>query len=89
MSTKGNEFDMVALETLNGAYLGGDTSLACSAQTAAEIDDKVIGIVKQQHQAALQLLRENRAKLDEISHYLYERETISGEEFMAILTKNG
>ena len=78
-------FDMVALETVNSAYLGGDASLACSAATAAEIDKLVTGIVKEQHQKALSLLTEHRAKLDEISDYLYQRETITGEEFMQIL----
>ena len=79
------DFDMVALETVNNAYMGGDTSLACSAQTAAAVDNKVVAIVKEQHEKALQLLRDNRSKLDEISRYLYEKETISGEEFMTIL----
>ena len=79
------EFDMVALETVNNAYLGGDTSLACSQQTAAAVDAKVVELVKQAHQKALALLGENRRKLDEIAQYLYEKETISGEEFMRIL----
>ena len=79
------DFDMVALETVNNAYLGGDTSLACSQQTAAAVDAKVVELVKQAHQKALALLGENRRKLDEIAQYLYEKETISGEEFMRIL----
>ena len=80
-----DDFDMVALETVNNAYLGGDASLACSQQTAAEVDAKVVEIVKAQHQKALSLLAENKRKLDEIAQYLYEKETISGEEFMRIL----
>ena len=79
------DFDMVALETVTNQYLGGDTSLACSAETQAEIDHKVVELVKQQHQKAIQILIENRAKLDELAHFLYERETITGEEFMNIL----
>lgn len=81
-----DDFDMVALETVNNAYLGGDASLACSETTAADIDRKVVQIVREQHQKALTILRENRGKLDEIARYLYEKETISGEEFMRILT---
>ena len=81
------EFDMVAMETVNNQYLGGDTTLACSADTANDIDDKVVQIVKEQHQKARKLLEDNRAKLDEIAEYLYEKETITGEEFMAILKK--
>ena len=81
-----NDFDMVALETVNNAYLGGDASLACSERTAATVDDKVVEVVKQQHEKAKQLLIENRGKLDEIAKYLYEKETITGEEFMRILT---
>ena len=79
------DFDMVALETVTNQYLGGDASLACSAETQAEIDHKVVELVKQQHQKAIQILIENRAKLDELAHFLYERETITGEEFMNIL----
>ena len=79
------DFDMVALETVNNQYLGGDTSLACSAQTQREIDQRVVALVKQQHQKAIQILTENRAKLDELAKYLYEKETITGDEFMAIL----
>ena len=79
------DFDMVALETVTNQYLGGDTSLACSAETQAEIDHKVVELVKQRHQKALQILIENRAKLDELAHFLYDKETITGEEFMNIL----
>ena len=79
------DFDMVALETVTNQYLGGDASLACSAETQAEVDHKVVELVKQQHQKAIQILIENRAKLDELAHFLYERETITGEEFMNIL----
>ena len=81
-----DDFDMVALETVNNAYLGGDTSLACSAETAANIDKQVVALVRAQHEKARAILRENRGKLDEIAQYLYEKETISGEEFMRILT---
>ena len=80
-----DDFDMVALETVNNAYLGGDASLACSQQTAAAVDAKVVEIVKAQHQKALSLLAENKRKLDDIAQYLYEKDTISGEEFMRIL----
>ena len=80
-----DDFDMVALETVNNAYLGGDASLACSERTAATVDDKVVEVVKQQHEKAKQMLIENRGKLDEIAKYLYEKETITGEEFMRIL----
>ena len=81
-----DDFDMVALETVNNAYLGGDASLACSERTAATVDYKVVEVVKQQHEKAKQMLIENRGKLDEIAKYLYEKETITGEEFMRILT---
>ena len=81
-----DDFDMVALETVNNAYLGGDTSLACSAETAANIDKQVVALVRAQHEKARAILRENRGKLDEIAQYLYEKETISGEKFMRILT---
>mgnify|MGYP000161001238 FL=1 len=81
-----DDFDMVALETVNNAYLGGDASLACSEHTAATVDDKVVEVVKQQHEKTKQMLVENRGKLDEIAKYLYEKETITGEEFMRILT---
>ena len=80
-------FDMVALETVNNQYLGGDTSLSCSAQTQAEVDRQVMALVKRQHEKAAQLLQENRKKLDELAKYLYEKETITGEEFMSILNK--
>ena len=80
-----DEFDMVALETVNNQYLGGDTSLACSAQTQREIDQKVVELVKTQHEKAVRILTENRAKLDELAQYLYQKETITGEEFMDIL----
>ena len=80
-----DEFDMVALETVNNQYLGGDTSLACSAQTQCEIDQKVVELVKAQHAKAVQILTDNRAKLDELAKYLYDKETITGEEFMSIL----
>ncbi|MFQ7444328.1 MAG: ATP-dependent zinc metalloprotease FtsH [Gemmiger formicilis] len=79
------DFDMVALETVNNAYLGGDVSLACSEQTAAQVDAKVVEIVQAEHRKAYQLLADNKGKLDEIAQYLYEKETISGEEFMRIL----
>ena len=79
------EFDMVALETVNNQYLGGDTSLACSAQTQREIDQRVVELVKTQHEKAIRILTDNRAKLDELAKYLYEKETITGDEFMAIL----
>ena len=79
------DFDMVALETVNNAYLGGDTSLACSQQTAADVDAKVVQIVKDAHRKAREMLEENRRKLDEIAQFLYEKETISGEEFLRIL----
>ena len=80
-------FDMVALETVNNQYLGGDTSLSCSAQTQAEVDRQVMALVKRQHEKAAQLLQENRKKLDELAKYLYEKETITGEEFMSILNQ--
>ena len=80
-----SEFDMVALETVTNQYLGGDTSLACSAGTQAEIDRLVIALVKKQHEKATQILLENRDKLDELANYLYEKETITGDEFMRIL----
>lgn len=82
-----SDFGMVALETVTNQYLGGDTSLACSAETQAEIDRQVVALVKKQHEKALSILREKRAKLDEISKHLYEKETISGDEFMEILKK--
>ena len=79
------EFDMVALETVTNQYLGGDASLACSAETQTKIDQLVVGLVTREHEKAVRLLTDNRAKLDELSNYLYERETITGEEFMKIL----
>ena len=83
-----DEFGMVALETVNNQYLGGDTSLACSAQTQREIDQKVVELVKTQHEKAIRILTENRAKLDELAQYLYQKETITGEEFMDILNRD-
>ena len=83
-----DEFDMVALETVNNQYLGGDTSLACSAQTQCEIDQKVVELVKAQHAKAVQILTDNRTKLDELAQYLYQKETITGDEFMEILNRN-
>ena len=84
-----DEFDMVALETVNNQYLGGDTSLACSAQTQCEIDQKVVALVKAQHAKAVQILTDNRAKLNELAQYLYQKETITGDEFMEILNREG
>ena len=84
-----DEFDMVALETVNNQYLGSDTSLACSAQTQCEIDQKVVELVKAQHAKAVQILTDNRAKLDELAQYLYQKETITGDEFMEILNREG
>ncbi len=80
-----DEFDMVALETVTNQYLGGDASLACSAETQAQIDRKVVELVKREHAKAVNILQENREKLDELANYLYEKETITGEEFMKIL----
>ncbi len=82
-----DEFDMVALETVTNQYLGGDTSLACSADTQREIDREVVELVKKQHEKAEKILSDNREKLDELAKYLYEKETITGEEFMNILNK--
>jgi cell division protease FtsH len=79
------EFDMVAMETVNNQYLGGDASLACSAEKQAEIDNEVIAIIKQQHEKAIAILMENKEKLRELAEYLYDKETITGEEFMQIL----
>lgn len=84
-----DDFDMVALETVSNQYLGGDASLACSADTQNEIDRKVVELVKRQHEKASRILADNRAKLDELAKYLYEKETITGEEFMSILDKGG
>ena len=83
------DFDMVALETVNNQYLGGDASLACSAETQREIDQKTIELVKAQHEKARKLLEEHRTKLDELASYLYEKETITGDEFMTILNREG
>ena len=80
-----DDFDMVALETVTNQYLGGDASLACSAETQTKIDQQVVALVKREHQKALDILRENRTKLDELANFLYEKETITGEEFMGIL----
>ena len=82
-----DEFDMAAMETVNNQYLGGDTSLACSPETQKEIDRKVVAIVKEQHAKAVEILKQNRKKLDELAAYLYEKETITGEEFMEILER--
>ena len=81
------DFDMVALETVQNQYLGGDASLACSAETAAKIDQQVVELVKRQHEKASRILSDNREKLDELAEYLYEKETITGDEFMTILNK--
>ena len=81
------DFDMVALETVNNQYLGGDASLACSAETQTRIDEKVIELVRTQHEKAKRILAENRRKLDELAKFLYERETITGEEFMEVLSR--
>ncbi len=82
------DFDMVAMETVTNQYLGGDTSLACSAGTQGKIDEMVVELVKRQHEKAIQIIRDNKAKLDELAQFLYERETITGEEFMEILNRN-
>ena len=84
-----DDFDMVAMETVNNQYLGGDTSLACSEATQKEIDRKVVELVKAQHEKAKALLLEHERKLHELAKYLYEKETITGEEFMAILNQKG
>ena len=84
-----DEFDMVALETVNNQYLGGDASLACSAETQRRIDDKVVELVRTQLEKAVRILKENRSKLDELAQFLYEKETITGEEFMDILNRGG
>ena len=80
-----DEFGMVAFETVTNQYLGGDASLACSADTQSEIDKKVVDLIKTQHEKAKKILADNREKLDELSEYLYEKETVTGEEFMDIL----
>ena len=82
-----DDFDMVAMETVNNQYLGGDTSLACSADTQAEIDRQVVALIKKQHDKAIKILTDNRDKLDELAKFLYEKETITGEEFMEMLNK--
>ena len=82
-----DEFDMVAMETVSNQYLGGDTSLACSPETATLIDKKVVEVVKAEHEKARKLLSENMPKLHEIAKFLYEKETITGEEFMEILNR--
>ncbi len=81
------DFDMVAMETVNNQYLGGDSSLTCSMETQTEIDRQVVELVKKQHAKATTILQENREKLDELAKYLYEKETITGEEFMNILNQ--
>ena len=81
------DFDMVAMETVTNQYLGGDTSLACSAETQSKIDQQVVALVKKQHEKATRILMENREKLHELSIYLYDKETITGEDFMAILNR--
>ena len=82
-----DEFGMVALENVTNQYLGGDSTLACSPETQTKIDNEVVALVEKQHEKAVQILRENKSKLDEIAKYLYEKETITGEEFMNILDK--
>ena len=81
------DFDMVAMETVNNQYLGGDASLACSADTQKEIERMVVELVKKEHEKAKDILTENRKKLDELAQFLYEKETITGDEFMTILNK--
>jgi ATP-dependent Zn protease len=83
------KFDMVAMETVTNQYLGGDTSLTCSADTQKDIDRQVVELVKGQHEKARKILTENRVKLDELAGFLYEKETITGEEFMDILGRKG
>ena len=84
-----DEFDMVAFETVNNQYLGGDTALACSAETQQAIDQKVVALVKQQHAKARKILADNRQALDRLARHLYEKETITGEEFMELLAEGG
>ena len=79
------KFDMVAMETVNNQYLGGDTSLTCSEETQTKIDNQVVELVRKQHEKARRILMDNRQKLDELADYLYEKETITGDEFMSIL----
>ena len=80
-----DDFDMVAMETVTNQYLGGDASLACSADTQKEIDRQVVELVRSEHEKAKKILTDNRQKLDELAMYLYEKETITGDEFMSIL----
>ena len=82
-----DDFGMVAMETVNNQYLGGDTSLTCSIETQTKIDEAVRDLVKQQHEKAVQILLAHKTELDELAYYLYEEETITGEEFMKILNK--
>ena len=82
-----DQFDMVALETVTNQYLGGDTALACAADTASAVDAEVVRTVKEAHQKALSILRENQEKLHQLAHFLLERETITGEEFMTLLNQ--
>ena len=82
-----DEFDMVAMETVNNQYLGGDSSLACSAETQRQIDEQVVALVRGEHEKAKKILTENKAALDKLSMYLYEKETITGDEFMEILNQ--
>ena len=84
-----DEFDMVAFETVSNQYLGGDTALACSAETQQAIDQKVVALVKQQHAKARKILADNRQALDRLARHLYEKETITGEEFMQLLAEGG
>ena len=81
-------FGMTALETVNNQYLGGDTSLACSAETAAKVDEEVVKLIRKAHDEAKELLKNNMSKLHELAKYLYDHETITGEEFMEILQKS-
>jgi cell division protease FtsH len=83
-----DDFDMVAMETVSNQYLGGDTSLACSAETQSRIDELVVQLVRKQHEKAKVILQENKRKLDELAQYLYEKEMITGDEFMKILNHN-
>ena len=83
------EFGMVAMETVSNEYLGGDTSLICSPDTQKEVDKKVVELIKRQHEKAKRILSENRRKLDELARFLYEKETITGDEFMKILLRAG
>ena len=82
-----DDFGMVALETVTNQYLGGDASLACSAETQTKIDQQVVDLVKRQHEKAVKILTDNREKLDELARFLYEKETITGDEFMEILNR--